>query len=284
MKIKNVIPVCSESLGVRSLAVYVETDDAKIFVDPSAELGMRYSLPPSEEEYEMLSYFKYKIRELAEKCDVLTISHYHFDHYDPEEDFYSGKKVYAKSIEKNINKSQHSRGMEFNEIFRNRCDLIYADDTKHKIGNTTIKFSKPFAHGQEGTSLGFVLMTTIEENFKFLHTSDIGGAVQDSAKDYIISESPDLIVMDGIASYFLGFRLSKDAIEKSRKNINEMLDKTNSEIILDHHLLRDLKYKKYFSEIYETGRVKTFAEYNGVENNMLEAKRKELYKKHSSVD
>lgn len=278
MKINEVMPIASESLGVRSLAVYVETD-VKIFIDPSAALGMRFNLPPSEDEYEALVYFKHKIRELAEKCDVLILSHYHFDHYDPEENFYIGKKVFAKSIDRNINKSQHSRGMEFNKIFREKCDLIYADGTKHKIGNTSIKFSKPFAHGQEGTPLGFVLMTTIEENFKLLHTSDIGGAVQDSAKDYIISESPDLLILDGIASYFLGFRLSRKAIEASRKNINEILEKTDCEIILDHHLLRDLEYKKYFPEIYESGRVKTFAEYNGVENNMLEARRKELFKR-----
>jgi len=128
-------------------------------------------------------------------------------------------------------------------------------------------------------------MTTIEEkskdkNFKILHTSDTGGAVDTGSKDYIISKQPDLIVMDGIASYLTGYRIKRENLEISGKNLNEILEKTTATIILDHHLLRDLKYKTYFPGAYTTyrNRVKTFAEYLGMENNQLEARRKELYK------
>jgi len=50
---------------------------------------------------------------------------------------------------------------------------------------------------------------------------------------------------------------------------------------LDHHLLRDLEYRKKFHEVYEAGgdRIKTFAEYLGMENNLLEARRKELWER-----
>lgn len=60
-----------------------------------------------------------------------------------------------------------------------------------------------------------------------------------------------------------------------------ILKKAKSEIILDHHLLRDLKYKEIYPELYKTGkkRVKTFAEYLGKENNTLEAHRKQLWGK-----
>ncbi|GAH81594.1 unnamed protein product, partial [marine sediment metagenome] len=49
----------------------------------------------------------------------------------------------------------------------------------------------------------------------------------------------------------------------------------------DHHLLRDLNYKKIFPQPYRTSgeNVKTFAEYIGKENNALEAHRKELWGK-----
>jgi len=284
----KVIPVCSESLGVRSLAVFVETKDVKIFIDPSAALGMRYGLEPSEEEWNALSYFKEKIRKMAEKCDVITISHYHYDHYDPDENFYEGKKVFAKDIKNNINKSQKVRGEGFKENlqkFKN-AELIYCDSKIYEFGNTKIKFSDPVPHGEEKTKLGFVLMTVVEEKqsdgkiLKILHTSDIGGAVDEVSKNYIISEKPSLIIMDGISSYLAGYRIKRKDIEISRKNINEILEKTDGKLILDHHLLRDLNYKSYFPEVYTTyaNRVKTFAEYLGTENNMLEARRKELKK------
>ncbi|PKP55367.1 MAG: MBL fold metallo-hydrolase, partial [Candidatus Altiarchaeales archaeon HGW-Altiarchaeales-2] len=186
----KVIPVCSESLGVRSLAVFVETPDVKIFIDPGAALGIRYGLEPSEEEWNQLSHFKEKIRKIANNCDILTISHYHYDHYDPDENFYEGKKVFAKDIKSNINKSQHTRGTDFRKIFESKFDkgeLIYCDNQNYEFGNTIIKFSKPFPHGESGTKLGFVLMTTIEEkskdgNFKILHTSDTGGAVDTGSR------------------------------------------------------------------------------------------------------
>lgn len=283
----KITPVCSESLGVRSLAVFVETSDVKIFIDPSAALGMHYGLDPTEEEWNQLAYFKEKIREIASDCDIITISHYHYDHYDPDEDFYEGKKVFAKDIKTKINRSQYIRGRKFKEIFEERfskAELIYCDNQGYEFGNTFIKFSKPFPHGETGTKLGFVLMTTIEErnkkgNFKILHTSDIGGAVNIESKDYIISEDPDLIVMDGIASYLAGYRIKRENLKIAEKHLNEILERTNATIILDHHLLRDLKYKSYFPKAYTTykDRVKTFAEYLGMENNLLEARRKELY-------
>lgn len=61
----------------------------------------------------------------------------------------------------------------------------------------------------------------------------------------------------------------------------EIIENTKAEIILDHHLLRDLKYKEHFEEPYKVGgkRIKTFAEYLGKENNMLEAHRKDLWER-----
>ena len=51
----KVLPIASDSLGVRSMATYVETKDCKILIDPSAALGpKRYGLPPSEQEIDAL--------------------------------------------------------------------------------------------------------------------------------------------------------------------------------------------------------------------------------------
>jgi predicted metallo-beta-lactamase superfamily hydrolase len=54
-------------------------------------------------------------------------------------------------------------------------------------------------------------------------------------------------------------------------------------ILVDHHFMRDLKYKERIAEVYEYAaekkvKVMSAAEYIGREVEMLEARRRELYK------
>ena len=53
----------------------------------------------------------------------------------------------------------------------------------------------------------------------------------------------------------------------------KILKETKYEIILNHHLLRDSKYKEIYPVAYKRvkKRVKTFAEYLGKKNNTLRA-------------
>ena len=284
----KVIPIASDSLGVRSLSVYVEAPDCKILVDPSAALGpTRYGLPPAPEEFEALAKAKKEIRKIAEGCDALVISHYHYDHYDPTETFYSGKTLYAKDINASINKSQKQRGSDFATLVKDKCSLIYCDGKEFKRGKTTIRFSPPFPHGPAGVALGSVIMTTIEsDGKKFLHASDVQGPVVGEAADYIIKEKPNIAVIDGPPTLFLGWKFSMKNLEDAQNNLLRIMENTEADIILDHHLLRDLKYKERFAKAYAAGagRIKTFAEYLGKENNTLEAHRKELWAKVANRD
>lgn len=272
-------PIASDSMGVRSMATYVETDDVAIFIDPSAALGpSRYGLFPHPLEMDALQKTKEEIASIAKDCDILIISHYHYDHYDPNENFYEGKKVFAKDRNENINKSQQKRGKEFHQEVKDKCKLIYCDDSIREFGNTKIIFSPPFFHGPANVRLGYVLMTTIDDDsYKLLHASDVQGPVTREARDYIIQRSPDLLIMDGPPSYFLGWRFSKKNLRDAEVNLVKIIEEVECEVILDHHLLRDLKYKEKFPDPYATGKVKTFAEYLGKENSMLEAHRKELW-------
>ena len=279
----EVVPMASDSLGVRSMATYVETKDCKILIDPSAALGpKRYGLPPAEQEMVALEKTKNEIAKTAKQCNILVISHYHYDHYDPSAGFYKDKTIFAKDINKNINKSQQKRGTDFKKIVEDSCDLIYCDDSKHNIGNTELIFSPPFFHGPENVRLGYVIMTTIDDGEKrLLHASDVQGPVTKSAKEYIITQSPDILIMDGPPTIFLGWKFSMQNLQDAADNLVEIKEKLDCDIILDHHLLRDLNYKKTFPQPYRASgeKVKTFAEYLGKENNTLEAHRKELWGK-----
>lgn len=270
-------------MGVRSMATLIDADKEKIFIDASAALGpYRYGLPPHPLELDALEDAKKKISDIANDCNIHVITHYHYDHYDPNEDFYAGKKIFAKNIDSNINHSQKERGTLFYEKFKEKAEIIYCDGNAYKVNGIKIKFSPPFPHGPYGIRLGYVIMVSIEENEKILFASDVQGPVYEKARDYIINEEPSLLIMDGPPSYFLGWRFSQENLEKAEKNLIKIMEKLDCMLILDHHLLRDLRYKERMHELYSLygDRIKTFAEYNGIKNNMLEAKRKMLWEKY----
>jgi uncharacterized protein len=282
----NIEPIASDSLGVRSMATFVETHDCRICIDPSAALGpKRYQLPPATIEQTTLQQIKKQIFEKAETADILTISHYHYDHYDPYETFYDGKTVFAKDISKNINASQKKRGTDFKKEIKDCCSLIYADETSHTFGDTTLSFSPPFFHGPDNISLGYVIMTTVDDGKKkLLHASDVQGPVTKDAAEYIIKQNPDILIMDGPPTIFLGWRFSMQNLKDASDHLNQIIEQTHCQVILDHHLLRDLSYKNRFPEPYQnhSKAIKTFAEYLGKENNTLEAHRKELWEQEKN--
>ncbi len=279
----KVMPLFSDSLGVRSMATYIETKDCNILLDPSAALGpKRYGLLPTQIELQTLQHAKKIIAQKAAASDILTISHYHYDHYDPTEKIYKNKIVYAKNAHEHINKSQQQRGTEFQKLVDQSCTLIHCDNGNYIHGETHIDFSPPFYHGPDKTRLGYIIMTAIQDqDTRLLYASDVQGPITTPGTEYIIKQHPDVLILDGPPTYLLGWKFSQNNLDAAKANLLKILDTLDCEILLDHHLLRDLQYKKHFVEIYTTyaDRVKTFAEYLGKENNTLEANRKELWKK-----
>ena len=275
----EIIPIAADSLGVRSMATIVKTGDVAIAIDPDAALGpSRYGLPPHQKELDALLHYKNLAHREAAKSDVIVLSHYHFDHFDTGGSWFKDKTLYVKSIKENINKSQTERGAAFGEAVEKIAKPIDADGKEFKHGNTKIKFSPPVPHGPPGIRLGFVLMTLVDDSAKrFIHASDVQGPVAKESTDWIIEQKPDLLYMDGPPVLFLGWKFSVSSLESAKDNFQRILDETNAEVILDHHLLRSLNYKEMFPFFGE--RVKTAAEFLGKENNMLEARRKELWGK-----
>lgn len=266
--------ICSDSQGVRSMALFIDSGK-KIFIDPSASLGpFRYGLRPTEIEYRRLLECRKKIGELAMNSDIIIITHYHFDHYDPYADYYSGKILIIKDPYKNINRSQKIRA----DYFRERWSKFsIADSNTYELSGTLIKFSPPFHHGDEKSRLGYVVSVTVEKGKKLLFSSDVEGPIVESVADYIIRENPDIAIIDGPPTYFLGYKFSQKDLERSMENLKRIAYEIDS-VVLDHHLLRDLRYRERLEDVYRNGNVFTYAEMNGEEINMLEAHRKDLYR------
>jgi predicted metallo-beta-lactamase superfamily hydrolase len=129
--------------------------------------------------------------------------------------------------------------------------------------------------------LGYVIEILIEDNEKFLYTSDVLGPLHDEAVQFMVDKKPDKIIIDGPATYLLGSHYKKCDIELAIENIKRVITETPVKtLIIDHHLLRDLKWAEYIDELHTTKSdltVCSAAGYLGKKEDILEARRRELY-------
>jgi len=291
--IRRIVPLAFDSFGVRSMATFVETDDLKILIDPGVSLApIRYGLEPHPLEWQRLDETWAVIKQYAEESEVLIVTHYHYDHHDPDyPELYSGKTVFIKHPTQNINRSQKERAALFLEAIRGLPQkLEIADEKNFQLGKTRINFSKAVCHGTN-PRLGYVTEVSIKSNGeKFLYTSDVEGPSLEDQIGFILEEKPDTLFVDGPMTYMLGYRYSFKSLEISNKNLVRAIKETSLHtMVLDHHFLRDLKYKMRIKPVYEEAekrgvKVITAAEFSGRKIEMLEALRKELYAKYGEKE
>ena len=287
--IKKIVPLAFDSFGVRSMATFVETSDLKILIDPGVSLApLRYGLEPHPLELQRLDETWETIKQYAEDSDVLIVTHYHYDHHDPNHpELYKAKRVFIKHPTENINKSQKSRAAFFLEAIKGLPKKIeISDGNTFLLGKTRIAFSKAVCHGTN-PRLGYVTEVSIKSNNeKFLHTSDVEGPSLEEQIKFILEEKPDVLFVDGPMTYMLGYRYSFKSLEISNNNLVKAVREAGLQtLVLDHHFLRDLKYKNRIKPVYEAAekydvKVLTAAEFCGRKIEMLEALRKELYAKY----
>jgi len=272
----KIVPLAADSMGTRSMATYVETKEARILIDPGVALApKRFGLGPHRLEVERCLEHWEAIKDHAKKSDILIITHYHFDHYNPREPgLFKNKILFIKDPKKNINRSQKSRSAGFLKAIEGLPrEILISDGQSHELGNTKISFSSALPHG-DSAKLGYVTEVLIEEDFRFIHTSDVQGPCLPEQTGFIIKSNPDVIVSDGGMDFML-----TDALA----NIMRIIRKTDvRKYVIDHHFMRDAHYAQKLGQVFaiakkRKGEVLTSAEFLGGKNDLLEAGRKMLY-------
>lgn len=295
----RVVPLAAESLGVRSMCCLVESPDIRILLDAGVSLcPNRFGLTPHPLEYQAIVECRKRIAEAAEMAEVVTVSHYHYDHYTPSfEDWlcnwtaeeetsrqiYQGKTVIVKNPKEKINFSQRRRGWLFRKtIGKYAGNFEVADGRSFTFGRTILKFSEPVFHGSENSALGWVLMATIEyEGEKLLYAPDVQGPISAATLEMILRIKPQLAIIGGPPLYLAGFRVPEEEIQRALKNLEKVVENVPF-VILEHHMLRDEGWRDKASKIFKAAEqagheVLTAAELAGRENRLLEAARRRLY-------
>jgi len=188
-----------------------------------------------------------------------------------------------KHPKEKINLSQKRRAAYFLGVLEGIPKRIEeADGREFEFGRTRMRFSQPVYHGTN-PRLGYVVEVCVEHGGeKFVFTSDVEGPSLEDQVAFVLEEGPELVYLDGPMTYMLGYRYSAKSLQASVENMIRMLEAGVQVLVVDHHFLRDLRYRERIGPVYEVARevgaeVLTAAEFAGRPVEMLEAHRKDLY-------
>ncbi len=126
-------PIWSDSLGAKSFCTHIKTPDISVLIDPGTSI-MQPSFPGSDDDkLGWLEASEKAISSKIDEADIFVITHYHYDHFIPDElEVYKNKLLFIKDPNEYINDSQ-----------RGRAEQFFNDMVKH--------------YGPEGTTLKSVL-------------------------------------------------------------------------------------------------------------------------------
>src|SRR5262245_34616820 len=195
----RVIPLAADSLGVRSVATYVECGATRILIDPGATLApSRFKRPPADEEWQALKRANDRITAYAARASVVFVSHYHEDHFRYDPSLYLERTVWAKDPKRSINARQAQRAARLWAAVSGRCRLDSAEGRRLETPDAVLTASPPLSHGVDGTELGHVIALTVEDRRdgrRFVHASDVQGPLSPVATAYLVRERPTLLYL-----------------------------------------------------------------------------------------
>lgn len=276
----KVMPLAADSLGVRSMATYVEAAGTGILIDPGATLApSRFNLPPATEEWDALRRANDRISAYAARASIVFVSHYHDDHFRSDASTYVGRTVLVKDPRRMVAGHQARRGAALWTMLEAQATPVIADGYERKEHALELRVSPPLPHGVEGTTLGYVVALAVHdraERERFVFASDVQGPLSGVAAAWIIQQRPTLVYLAGPPSY-IEREVGTGIIERGIDNLLRVIDATGCRVIMDHHAVREAAFGARFARLWETGRVVTAAEFIGQPVSALESRRHQLW-------
>lgn len=293
----RIVPIAEESLGVRSVAMYVETQDLRILLDPGVSLApRRFGLAPHPREVERARMLRARLEDLVARCSHVFISHYHRDHFTvpyrslymatSEESYvrtYSGRVVLMKSP-RDLNYSQRLRYSSLARAIRGVArDLVHVDGARMSLGSTELVFSESLPHGPEGSRTGRVVALSIADpEARLTFMPDVQGPMSERAVGFALASRPEILVVGG-PPFYLSHIFTAEDLEAGVRGLARIVETAPlRQLVITHHALRTLEWRGLLGEVFSRARARgveitTYAQILGVEEDLLEARRRELF-------
>jgi len=135
-------------------------------------------------------------------------------------------------------------------------EVRVADGRSFKKDSTSVRFTDPLFHGIEYDRVGWVIGLVVEhKGTKVIYTSDLQGPSIEDYAQWIIDENPDILVLDGPATYLFGYMLNRINLQRAIDNVCSIIRNTDTKVIIyDHHLLRDTHFRERMAQVYTVAR------------------------------
>jgi predicted metallo-beta-lactamase superfamily hydrolase len=285
----HIIPLAADSMGVRSMATFVETRHLRLLIDPGAIVAeRRFGLAPHPLETACLKSCLERIALFAKSADTIVITKYDVEHFSPDRpEWARNKRLIVKNPNLHVRPEIRTFAFEFLKTVRNTAsEITFADGMSFVFGKTRLTFSESYSIDPYENAEGALPLAVEEDEDVFLYSSGTKGVYPDGAAAFLSSRPSMLMYLDGPLTHQTDRAAPKIPVGPLFKRIRKIItDSATQRIILDHHLLRDPKWRQRIESLVQAALQKqivlqTAAEYRGEETLDLEARRRTLYELH----
>lgn len=271
------------------MATFVETRHVRLLIDPGATLAeRRFGLPPHPFETACLKKCIERIALFVKSADAIVITKYDAEHFSPgRPEWACGKRIIIKNPNLHVRPEIRTFAFEFLKTVRNTAsEIAFADGMAFEFGKTRLVFSESFSIDPDGGMEGALPLAVEEDEDVFMYSSGTRGVYPDTAAAFLSAKPAVLMYLDGPLTHQTDRASPKTPVGPMFRRIRKMImDSAPQRVILDHHLLRDPKWRQRAEPLAQAALQKglvlqTAAEYRGEETMELEARRKTLYELH----
>ena len=252
----------------------------KILIDPGIALGfLRKGQAPHPAQVAVGEVIREKIIQAWGFATDIVFSHFHGDHVplvdaNPYQldvarvaDLNPGVRIWTKSPEFLSAKEQ-----ERSAALKERLDAQWQEGI---LEVDPLCFSMPVPHGEKTERNERVMMTRIEDDTVFVHTSDIQ-LLDDDTVNLVLEWQPDILLVGGPPLYLE--QLSSELRNRAWKNAVRLAGSVDV-LILDHHPMRSREGLQWLDRLLSKSgrRALCAADFMRAPRCLLEAERKTLY-------
>jgi predicted metallo-beta-lactamase superfamily hydrolase len=275
----KITPLAADSMGSRSMAVFLETRHGKILIDPGASLApLRHGLSPHPLEQWQLKKHLDRIRLFAESAQIIMITSFHPDHYHPDKpEWMKNKILFLKNPNQQTTPAERKSAFQYLKVVKKIAEqLHFADERTFSFGKFEFQFSPAYFNGQEY----FIQVLIRSGDSSFLFSSNVQGPASDRNAEFMLGRKADVIYWDGPITYL---HKQENVLAPVLERMKKIVIETGTKhVLLDHHTLRDLQWQKHMEPFISFAldhgiRIQTSAEYRGEEPTPLEARRNQLF-------
>jgi uncharacterized protein len=282
----QIIPLAADSMGVRSMATYVETRDTGLLIDPGAALAeRRHGLPPHSIETDCLRKSVERISLYVKSAQIIVITQWDPEHIRFESpEWMKGRRLLVKNPNLCLSPERRTQAFAFLKTVRNACEeIVFADGAAFSCGATRIAFADFVPARPADPREASIPLAVSEGDECFAFSSDTQGIYPDPTALFLASAKPTVLYLDGPETDPVEKTARRPAAAPLIRRMRRLVAECGApRVLADHHLIRDPDWRRraepLFQAALEMGAVlQTAAEYRGEENLELESRRKSLF-------